>query len=362
MLSLPGYTYDEHYRTRHGKPLPDYERPSRSDVADYFNAYPAAVSINDAVHTNTNVESIARTRDGFMISPSGIYCKHLVLATGIFSRNISPYPQLASLSSLRNESEPILVIGSGFSAADVIISTTPNRKIIHVFKWQPETRPSPLRGCHHQAYPEYAGVYRQMKLAAIASKRKSGPPGSPMLRRKSNPFFSHRDWSTVYEGLPNAQVVDVEEHGQSGTATVSIRLETGNVVQHTVGQLAYVVGRRGTLDYLDPALRSEVVPVAVSDDEDSLISGRTLRPKVEHSFEVAPGVFVVGSLAGDSLVRHAFGGCVAVAGCIMSGNCQTPKQSNGNAEAAASTSISSSPLVTNGHDDLHIDRREALQV
>lgn len=359
MLSLPGYTYEEHYRIRHGKDLPDFERPSRSDVADYFNTYPQAVSIEDSIFTSTNVDSISRTQEGFLIYPHGIHCKHLVLATGIFSLNISPYPQLAPLASIRNNDAPILVIGSGFSAADVIISSPPYRKIIHIFKWQPDTRPSPLRGCHHQAYPEYAGVYRQMKLAAIATKKKSAPAASPLLRRKSNPFFSQRDWCNVYEGLPNAQVVHVKPG--SDTAVVTIQLESGEKIERTIGQLAYVVGRRGTLSYLDTALRSEVLPLCNSTDE--LISGRTLRPKVEHSFEVAPDVFVVGSLAGDSLVRHAFGGCVAVAGSIMGVGTRTPPlQSNGDAIAGASRP--SPPLATNGvaHEDLHRDRREELRV
>jgi hypothetical protein len=353
MLSLPGYDYAQHYQIQHGKTLPDFERPSRSDVASYFAAYPKAVGLTDAIYTSVDVDNISQTRDGFLVSPFGIHCKHLVLATGIFSTNIAPCDELAPLVSLRSEQEPLLVIGSGFSAADVIISTPPNRKIIHLFKWSPEIRPSPLRGCHHQAYPEYAGVYRQMKLAAMSSRKKSPSAVSPMLRRKSNPFFRQRDWSNVYEGLPNAQVVQVVECADK--ALISIRLESGKVIERGIGQLAYVVGRRGTLDYLDPTLRKEVLPPSC-DSTDGLISGRTLRAKVEQSFEVAPGVFVVGSLAGDSLVRHAFGGCVSVAGSIMGVGCKSPTLSVDNEREV---DVPSSPLATNGvaHEDLHMDRR-----
>jgi hypothetical protein len=357
MLSLPGYGYAEHYRIKHCKTLPDLERPSRLDVADYFAAYPKAVSLTDAIFTSTNVDNISRTRQGFLIHPYGIHCKHLVLATGIFSVNIAPYRELAPLASLRNEQEPILVIGSGFSAADVIISSPPTRKIIHIFKWAPETRPSPLRGCHHQAYPEYAGVYRQMKLAAMSSK-KPNSAASPMLRRKSNPFFNQRDWTSVYEGLPNAEIIQATK--DVGKAHIKIRLENGEVVQRTIGQLAYVVGRRGTLDYLEPSLREEVLPLSYS-NAGGLISGRTLRAKVEHSFEVAPNVFVVGSLAGDSLIRHAFGGCVSVAGSIMGIGARSPATPDG---VEVEAHVPSSPLATNGvsHEDLHLDRREELRV
>ena len=51
--------------------------------------------------------------------------------------------------------------------------------------------------------------------------------------------------------------------------------------------------------------------------EELLVTGATLRDKVEKGFEVAKGVFVVGSLTGDSLIRFAFGGCCVVAGDIQ---------------------------------------------
>ncbi|KIW04804.1 uncharacterized protein PV09_03989 [Verruconis gallopava] len=360
MLSLPGYSYAEHFFKTHHKPLPDFERPSRSDVAAYFTAYPHAVGLTDAIFTSVNVGHISRTKGGFVISSHGIRCKHLVLATGIFSLNIAPYAELTPLVPLRNEQEPILVVGSGFSAADVIISAPERRKIIHLFKWAPETRPSPLRGCHPQAYPEYAGVYRQMKLAAISSER-SSLTSPPAQKRKVSPVFSQRDWASTYEGLPNAQVIQVLQKGQD-SAVVQIQLQSGRAVERKIGQLAYVVGRRGSLDYLSQPLRREVIsPSCEAVTSDGLISGRTLRAKVEHSFQVAPCVFVVGSLAGDSLVRHAFGGCVSVAGCIMGGECRGPASRN---DEQAKFNASSSPIAANAvsHEDLHIDRRETLQI
>lgn len=52
--------------------------------------------------------------------------------------------------------------------------------------------------------------------------------------------------------------------------------------------------------------------------EELLITGATLRSKMEESFEVARGVYVVGSLTGDSLIRFAFGGCCVVGGAVQS--------------------------------------------
>jgi hypothetical protein len=48
-----------------------------------------------------------------------------------------------------------------------------------------------------------------------------------------------------------------------------------------------------------------------------MLSGQTLRDKVLEDIEVAPNVFAIGSLTGDSLIRFAYGSCTYAAGKIM---------------------------------------------
>ncbi|KAF1950041.1 hypothetical protein CC80DRAFT_483413 [Byssothecium circinans] len=378
-LSLPGYSFAEHLAKKEKADQCDFVRPTRTEVAEYLSAYPRAVGIADAVRTATRADDVYRTADGgFFIGSLRIKCKHLVLASGIFTVNIPPPPLLAPVAQLDNRDKPLLVIGSGFSAADVIISTPPDRKVIHIYHWAPETRPSPLRGCHHTAYPEYATIYRQMKLAAIAS-HKTLSARSPLLRRKSNPFFTQRDWTSFYEGLPNAEVLDVYIPDNKDAVTVTIRLSSGETASYEVGGLAYVVGRRGTLDFLSPALRAEVLGITpTTNTSPSLISGRTLRPKAETSLEVAKNVFIIGSLAGDSLIRHAIGGCVFAAGRILhtipssyspfSSPASTPR-STSPSRAGSGGSEETTPdgseregvvAMANGHEDLHVDRRKMV--
>jgi hypothetical protein len=190
------------------------------------------------------------------------------------------------------------------------------------------------------------------------------------MRRKSNPFFSYRDWESIYEGLPNAEILDVTTDAEK--SIVQVRLESGDVIERTVGHLEYVVGRRGSLDYLDPELRNEVLgdgPLDTPSPEDqasTLISGRTLRAKAEADLEVAPNVFITGSLAGYSLVRHAVGGCVYAAGHILdparrSTGKASPDSASTPARLSPSASSSGTPTIrANGsaHQDLHLDRRE----
>ncbi|KAF2143319.1 uncharacterized protein K452DRAFT_286151 [Aplosporella prunicola CBS 121167] len=373
MLSLPGYSFADHWQAVHDEPLPQFLRPSRTEVQGYYKAYPRAAGIADSILCGTQVRDISRTADGgFLIGSHGIRCKHLVLASGIFSVNIPPPLPLRQLAEIDNVEKPLLVVGSGFSAADVIISAPPSRKIIHMFNWSPDTHASPLRGCHHQAYPEYATIYRQMKLASMPSKSKVTTVTSPPMRKKNNPFFSHRDWASVYEGFANAEILDVKLEPGRG-AKITIKLEDGEVVEREAGGVQYVIGRRGSLGYLDEKLRDEVIgPVEDGEANPTLISGRTLRDKAEIDLEVAPDVFIIGSLTGDSLVRHAFGGCAYAAGRIVEDNLADGHgELNGGAKSPRHARVVSNPtppmspgrspkIRPNGvsHQDLHLDRRK----
>ena len=316
MLSLPGYSFQDHYKTVRGCSLPDFHRPTRREVAAYLAAYYKHVGIQDSVYTDVEVGDIRSIDVGFHIGSHNITCNHLVLASGIFSKLIPPRPPLRPLYALprpnTSSDAPLLVVGSGFTAADIIISTPADRKIIHIYKWDPENCPSPLRACHPRAYPEYASVYRRMKLAA---KRALGPNravSSPLGRRKSCSFLAERDWDHGYEGLPNTYIKDVEVHGD--TALLSLETKGGNILRREISTMEYVIGRRGSLSYLNDKLAGEVFGTPDQTiHHQHAVSGRSLRARVEGNLEVSPNVFVIGSLTGDSLVRFAYGGCVFAA-------------------------------------------------
>ena len=319
MLSLPGYSFEEYFKGMTGGSVPDFHRPTRREVAGYLATYSKEVGIQDSVFTDVEVGDIRRINNGFHVASHNITCNHLVLASGIFSKLIPPRPSLRLLSTLpkpnASSNAPLLVVGSGFTAADVIISTPPNRKIIHIFKWDPEDRPSPLRACHPRAYPEYASVYRRMRRAA---KHLSGSSNdyNHLKRRNSNFILMEHFWDNVYEGLPNTYIRDVAVHGD--TALLSLETEDGKILEREISGVEYVIGRRGSLNYLDDKLAVEVLGTLDQRmDSISAVSGRTLRSRAEKSLEITSDVFLVGSLTGDSLIRFAYGGCIFAAREIM---------------------------------------------
>ena len=312
-LALPGFSLADYLRTTKTTAVGGV-RPSRQDVADYLIAYPAAVGIDDAIAPPGRAQGIQRFDGGFFVFSHHLRCQHLVLASGTFSNLVQPDPFLQPLMPLpmvQSMELPLLVIGSGFTAADILMTQLPKRKILHVFQWDPEHRPSPLRACHRSAYPDYAGVYRRMKRAAAHAMDESAMV-TPLPIGRSDPFET-ADAESRYEGLPNASIEHATFDGRVGR--VRFRLHDGTTTERIVSGLQYVVGRRGSLSYLDPELQSEVLGPKLS--EVAQISGGSLREKVAESTEVAPNVFAIGSLAGDSLIRFAYGTCVSTAGMIM---------------------------------------------
>ena len=318
MLSLPGYTFFDHYHKLYKADMPIFTRPTRRDVSSYYAQYPKEAGILSSTGLGRYVYQVERTGAfGFLVrvlhssedvqTPMSyaIRCKHVVLASGIFTRLLSPPPLLqqipeyaASEADNSSSNAPTLVVGSGFTAADILLSAHSNQKIIHIYKWDC-TGSSPLKGCHPSAYPEYAMIYRKMKLAAINSAT-------------INPIVSEQP---LYEGLPNAEVISVTPHpSATDSFEVTFKLpECSTPVTRHVGRLAYFVGRRGDLSYLSPQIQAEL---GISHTA-GCISGDTLRARVAADAEVTKGIFAIGSLTGDSLVKFGFGSGTYAAGRIL---------------------------------------------
>ena len=371
MLSLPGYTFEEHYQKTQGRSVPDFYRPPRREVAGYLAAYPAAVGILDSIHSNEMVANVRRTSRGFCIGSHNVSCNNIVLASGTFSKLIPSRPLLRPLITLSHfnakSDAPLLVVGSGFTAADVILSTRPDRKIIHIFKWDPERNPSPLQACHPGAYPEYASIYRHMKKAARAMLGSQNVI-SRTRNRISIPFLQDRNWGDVYEGLPNTYITAVDM--QDGSAVLTLMREDGCRMEREISSMEYVIGRRGSLAYLDDAIAKEMGHSKEDAPLDmAFISGKTLRPELEHNLHIAPKVFVIGSLTGDSLIRFAYGSSVYAAREIERST-KPKRHSTESSPNVSSTSLSTAPsspcsikglsprdsISSSGHSDLHLNR------
>ena len=206
-----------------------------------------------------------------------------------------------------------------------------------------------------------------MKLAV---KRTLDPSSasSPLMGRSCSPYSVEPNWDNDYEGLPNTYIKDVEVLGN--TALLGLEARDGSVLRREISNMEYVIGRRGSLSYLDNSLAGEVLSTSDQTiDHQHVISGRTLRSRVETDLEVSPNIYVIGSLTGDSLVRFAYGGCVFTAREIIkrtelastdsSSDLISPFEAPSTPPTAQSNQMESGNydfVPTNDHTDLHLDR------
>lgn len=408
MLSLPGYPFSTHYKEKYGKTPPEFLRPKRKDIASYFDEYPDRVGISDSLIIGTVIEVDIRSKGGYTVSYNGqvglmtpgsesvpgspnggspwsgsrspschLTAKNLVLATGIFDKpsqfKTHKHANCSSKSLLYNsectgmtlnelidkrfnglfhfdhsDSDVTLVVGSGFSAADIISSTfKQGGRVLHLFKWG--DKPCPLKGFPRELYPEYASIHRWMKLAAAAQKR--GSTNGIVTARDKCKFEAN---GCHYEGLANTTILSVED------GVLKLELPSGEVLTRQVGSVRICVGRTGSLQFLsnrilhaldlaqqeaytvnkhtiskrilnpqrkegltDCGIKHPNRPSSGPKTPDSAgaspcnyAGGDSLCEAADHAFygdfQVLPNMYAIGSLAGDSLVRFVLGGAAAV--------------------------------------------------
>ena len=141
------------------------------------------------------------------------------------------------------------------------------------------------------------------------------------------------------------------------------------MLHREISSMEYVIGRRGSLSFLESSLASEVLGTSIERmGSSSAISGNTLRLRVEKDLELAPGLFAIGSLTGDSLIRFAYGGCVFAARGIMRRTRAIAAKDASISPSSGALSLPAFPqdkylgsahpdsISTNGHSDLHLDR------
>ncbi|ANB13924.1 hypothetical protein AWJ20_4875 [Sugiyamaella lignohabitans] len=371
MLSLPGYSFSQYYMDTYGTTPADFYRPPRHQVADYYAMYPGKVGISENIVSNTLVTCVDRASHtgSFVISMrqcEGAVHKQcllaadkVVLATGVYE---SPLESLKSASpkginenngtnttdltdvnsngeygrhdktfyNLTNalvhnnstsnsnsnsnsfdkhhfsftivpplstppsegarasQNKTCLIIGTGVSAAEAVNNSIAlGYSVIHIYKWYDEKgSPCVFRRYPKELYPDYCKVFRMMKQRKVAG---------------------------LYEGLPNAQILDISPDGM-----VEIKLEDGSTVCRTVSSVRACTGRTGSLSYLcNPVLDRSIE----STIRTMPITKKTLRDKYidknDQSLCVGENVYAIGSLCGDTVVRFMLGASFSVAGELV---------------------------------------------
>lgn len=276
-------------------------------------------------------------------------CHQLSMAASTFMRSLVPKtmdcvystppisPKISAQPNPVVTTSPYLIVGSGLSAADAIIHLRSlGVPVIHVFHHptarQPHQSTSPLASYTRLVYPDYAGLYRQMK-------RSAGSGGRQRIVEDSG-----------YEGLVNARVISIRR--AEDEKIVMIEDETGRVFTQAVCGVGILIGRKIGMGFLKGQSREQIIASreetdgcdnkndaqAQSDNEENKVSQKhilqsrraslditissPLRKVDPYSFRAAPPtrtlaqkeprLYAVGALTGDTFVRFVLGGGLGV--------------------------------------------------
>ncbi|KAI8597345.1 hypothetical protein EDD21DRAFT_385687 [Dissophora ornata] len=233
-------------------------------------------------------------------------------------------PSLAPNVSTPSTTLPIVIVGTGLSAADAILliqEKQPWRRIIHIYKHFSSSEPSPLKRCHRDVYPEYASVWARMKkfatlknsVQSYPSSRKDGSAsgnsgycsvfggaeeklknacGRCEEKEKEMMALSEYDAAMgvsplcsgcAYKGLPDASV----SSWNPVTKEIVIILSHGVVVRESVAAVGVFIGKQVHMGFLKGSLATEMISSSAPGDNfgaDQVISrGRLTRKIRGHS-------------------------------------------------------------------------------
>lgn len=233
--------------------------------------------------------------------PDQTFCyvtQHVVLATGNCDQpnklnvpgDTEPYvlyslrdmERLVEQGKLTEDSEPVLVVGAGLSAADAVIAARfHGLPVLHAFRRSASDPGFVFRQLPENMYPEYHKVHQMMADGGASY------PG--------------------YRALPEHRIIEIRPDnkvrlmgpGANGAACYAVR----------VSAVVALIGAQPDLSFLASSGRDLAV------HRDMPVQSRTNPMRVDpytHQCIHAPGLYALGSLAGDNFVRFIQGGALAV--------------------------------------------------
>ncbi|CAB3365977.1 Hypothetical predicted protein [Cloeon dipterum] len=309
-MELPGMDYRSFGGG--GPPTCRNSRASVASMAKYYSEYVKLKRLQENFRCGTvvtDVKPLANDQwlvtgvehagdEGALDMPFHYVTSHLVLATGNYDRpnklkvpgDSEPYviysllelERMVKQNKLSEHSDPVLVVGAGLSAADAIIACRfHGLPVLHAFRRSSGDPGFVFRQLPENMYPEYHKVHQMMTDG-----------GNSYKKYKSLP--EHK----IIEIMPDYKV-RLMGPGDGGSAACYVI---------KVSAVIALIGAQPDLYFLPQS------GVGLGVKKDLPVASRSNPIEVEpFSYECteAPGLYAIGSLAGDNFVRFVHGGALA---------------------------------------------------
>ncbi|XP_018423558.1 PREDICTED: oxidative stress-induced growth inhibitor 1 [Nanorana parkeri] len=329
-MGLPDLSFQDWMRMKRRNLRND--RSTAGDILNYYqyyvknkilqNNFVSGAVVNSVVRMNESEEHLPENKSifqvsGFIKNNSGIkqnfcvYAKNVVLATGTYdsplklsiqgedlpfvSHQISALEEAVKTKKVHQDSDPVLIIGAGLTAADaILLAHHYNIPVIHAFRRRVNDPGLIFNQLPQVMYPEYHKVYQMMKE------------------------------QSVFQGGPYEGYMSLPEHHAvcfNDNKKCIFRDKCGQHKAFSVSMILILIGSKPNLSFLPN--NGKYLSL---DTEQPFSSKRNPLEIDPFTYECLQekGLYAVGPLAGDYFVRFVQGGALAVANSLLKSQRRPP--------------------------------------
>ncbi|CAF1335152.1 unnamed protein product [Rotaria sordida] len=253
-------------------------------------------------------------------TPFVLHAKYVVLATGTPQKitrplgiigesasqsftytNLHDIEDLINKKRLTNNSKPLLVVGCGLTAVDILLLCQQYLiPVLHVFRRAIDDHELVLNQLPANIFPEYERIRELIRQSTSTTTSMSSSVSSS----------SSSQWS--YQCYPQSEIISITEDG-----TVHIRnLRTHITTDCDISFVAKLTGADVTIPFL-------------SSSNTKKYNGLQINPYTYECIDYE-NVYALGPLAGDKLVRFLQGGALACAASLFKKHRQASSNNNNN--------------------------------
>uniref|UniRef100_A0A3Q2C873 Oxidative stress induced growth inhibitor family member 2 n=1 Tax=Cyprinodon variegatus TaxID=28743 RepID=A0A3Q2C873_CYPVA len=340
-MELPGVNYRD--LTNGLRRNVTSDRATPEEISSYYKDYVKLKGLQKNFVDNTYVTSVhklCRGQDDTHV-PFSLFAENVVLATGASDspvrlgvegedlpfvfHSISDLGLAVSQGKLDVNSDPVLVVGAGLSAADAVLcACNSNIRVLHVFRKNTDNPDLIFKQLPKTLYPEYHKVYNMMSSQTchnVVSSSSSNRPQAvsvassvcakmcpkPQLSAGSITGGSSVNLFPDYTSFPEHCVVSFQSDMkcllQGDNSLKAFKISMALVLIGTNPNLFFLKGQGQYLGQ-DPTnpISCKQNPIDIN----------------PYTFECTkePGLFAMGPLVGDNFVRFLKGGALGIASCL----------------------------------------------
>uniref|UniRef100_A0A667YU24 Oxidative stress induced growth inhibitor family member 2 n=1 Tax=Myripristis murdjan TaxID=586833 RepID=A0A667YU24_9TELE len=329
-MELPGVNYRDMTKGKRRDVTSDRATPE--EISSYYRNYVKLMGLQKNFADNTYVTSIQklyRGHEGEGLEnghndqgdggndthvPFSLFAENVVLATGASDaparlgvegedlpfvfHSISDLGLAVSRQKLDPNSDPVLIVGAGLSAADAVLcACNSNISVLHVFRKNLDDPDLIFKQLPKTLYPEYHKVYNMM-----CSHTHTNVAPSNMASNGGPTLFP--DYTSFPEHCVVSFQSDMKCLLQGNNSLKAFKISMALVLIGTNPNLFFLKDQGQYLG-LDPEK-----PISCKQNPIDI------HP---YTFECTkePGLFAMGPLVGDNFVRFLKGGALGIASCLL---------------------------------------------